>query len=132
MTPILNVLLAEDPTRAPVRPFLREIPTVAIVAEATDGRVALPLIAAHQPDVAVVDTALPGLNGFDVAERASREHPRTRVLVVSTCCYRIPRRSDAMKSSSNWGQPTKDTSFEPLNTGTLSANDIPNTITAPC
>ncbi len=84
MTPILNVLLAEDPTRAPVRPFLREIPTVAIVAEATDGRVALPLIAAHQPDVAIVDTALPGLNGFDVAERASRDHPRTRVLVVST------------------------------------------------
>jgi len=84
MTPILNVLLAEDPTRAPLRPFLREIPTVAIVAEATDGRVALPLIAAHQPDVAIVDTALPGLNGFDVAERASRDHPRTRVLVVST------------------------------------------------
>ncbi len=84
MTPMLNVLLAEDPTRAPLRPLLRKIPTVPIVAEATDGRVALPLIAAHQPDVAVVDTALPGLNGFDVAERASREHPRTRVLVVST------------------------------------------------
>jgi len=84
MTPTLNVLLAEDPTRAPLRPLLREIPTVAVVAETTDGRVALPLIAAHQPDVALVDTALPGLNGFDVAERARREHPRTRVLVVST------------------------------------------------
>jgi DNA-binding NarL/FixJ family response regulator len=83
MTPTVNVLLAEDPTRAPLRPLLREIPTVAIVAEASDGRVALPLIAAHQPDVALVDTALPGLNGFDVAERARREHPRTRVLVVS-------------------------------------------------
>jgi len=32
-----------------VRPFLREIPTVAIVAEATDGRVALPLIARINP-----------------------------------------------------------------------------------
>src|SRR5437660_5700043 len=70
MTPVLNVLLAEDPTRAPLRPLLREIPTVAIVAEATDGRVALPLIAAHQPDVALLDTALPGINGFDVAERS--------------------------------------------------------------
>src|SRR5258708_18436188 len=84
MAPILNVLPAEAPTQAPLRPLLREIPTVAIVAEATDGRVALPLIAAHQPDVALVDTALPGLNGFDVVERSRREHPRTRVLIVSS------------------------------------------------
>lgn len=84
MTATLNVLLAEDPTRSPLRPLLREIPTIALVAEATDGRVALPLIAAHQPDVALVDTALPGINGFDVVERARREHPSTRVLVVST------------------------------------------------
>ena len=84
MTATLNVLLAEDPTRAPLRPLLREIPTLAIVAETTDGRVAVPLIAAHQPDVALVDTALPGINGFDVVERARREHPRTRVLIVST------------------------------------------------
>ncbi len=84
MTQILNVLLAEDPTQAPLRPLLREIPTVAIVAEAADGRAALPVIAAHQPDVALVDTALPGLNGFDVVERSRREHPRTRVLIVSS------------------------------------------------
>ncbi len=84
MTATLNVLLAEDPSQASLRPLLREIPTVTIVAEVTDGRAALPLIAAHQPDVALVDTALPGVNGFDVAERARREHPHTRVLVVST------------------------------------------------
>src|SRR5258708_17193990 len=84
MTAILTVSLAEARTQAPLRPLLREIPTVAIVAEATDGRVALPLIAAHQPDVALVDTALPGLNGFDVVERSRREHPRTRVLIVSS------------------------------------------------
>src|SRR5260370_37823689 len=47
MTPILHVLLAEDPTQAPLPPLLREIPTVASVAEATAGRGALPLIAAH-------------------------------------------------------------------------------------
>ncbi|HEY6853341.1 MAG TPA: response regulator transcription factor [Gemmatimonadales bacterium] len=84
MSAAVQVVLAEDPSRVSLRPILREIPTVAIVAEATDGRVALPLIATHQPDVALVDTALPGMNGFDVVERAHREHPRTRVLVVST------------------------------------------------
>lgn len=84
MNTAVQVVLAEDPSRISLRSLLRDIPTVALVAEATDGRVALPLIATHQPDVAVVDTALPGVNGFDVVERARRDHPRTRVLVVST------------------------------------------------
>jgi len=84
MTATVNVLLAEDPARVSLRPVLRELPSVEIVAEATDGRAALPLIASLQPDVALVDTALPGINGFDLTERTRREHPRTRVVVVST------------------------------------------------
>src|SRR5260370_35532345 len=84
MAKIVEVLVGGDPGEGGVGGLLGEIPTVGIVAEATDGRVALPLIAAHQPDVALVDTALPGLNGFDVVERSRREHPRTRVLIVSS------------------------------------------------
>ncbi len=80
----LSVLLAEDPSRAPLRPLLRDLPGVQLVAEVSDGRAALPLIAAFQPDIALVDAALPGLNGLDLTERTRKEHPRTRVLVLST------------------------------------------------
>lgn len=84
MTTPLNVLLAEHPSRAVLRPLLRELPSIAIVAEATDGRAALPLIASLRPDIAVIDAELPGVSGFDLAEQTRREHPRTRVLVAAT------------------------------------------------
>ena len=80
----LNVLLAEDPAREPVRSLLQTLATVDVVAEASDGHTALPLLVSLQPDIALIDTELPGLSGFDVAERTRRDNLRTRVLMLST------------------------------------------------
>ncbi|TLZ36442.1 MAG: response regulator transcription factor, partial [Gammaproteobacteria bacterium] len=54
-----------------------------IVAEAADGREALRLVAAHRPDVVLMDVMMPNLNGLDAAARISRAFPRTRVVIVS-------------------------------------------------
>jgi two-component system nitrate/nitrite response regulator NarL len=56
---------------------------VEIVAEAPDGRVALAAIQEHQPDVALLDYKLPGLDGVAVTHAVVRERLRTRVLIVS-------------------------------------------------
>ena len=56
---------------------------VEIVAEAPDGRVALAAIQEHQPDVALLDYKLPGLDGVAVTHAVIRERLRTRVLIVS-------------------------------------------------
>jgi two-component system nitrate/nitrite response regulator NarL len=56
---------------------------VTVVAEAADGRETLAAIVEHDPDVALVDFRLPGLDGAAVAHAVMRDGRRTRVLIVS-------------------------------------------------
>lgn len=54
-----------------------------IVGEVSDGRAALDALLKDRPDVAFLDIAMPGMNGIEVAERAAREAPNTRVVMLS-------------------------------------------------
>jgi DNA-binding NarL/FixJ family response regulator len=81
----MRVLLADDHTlvRAGIRALLESLPDVEIVAEASDGRQALELLVAEKPDVALLDIAMPSLNGLEVAMRAAAVAPRTRLVILS-------------------------------------------------
>jgi two-component system nitrate/nitrite response regulator NarL len=57
--------------------------TIDVVAEVADGRAALDAIRELQPDVAVVDYKMPGLDGVAVANALMRDDLRTRTLLVS-------------------------------------------------
>ena len=54
-----------------------------VVGEAGDGVDALELIAAHRPDVAVVDVSMPALDGIDVVERLAAHGPDVPVVLLS-------------------------------------------------
>lgn len=84
MRPI-RVLLADDHelVRAGVRALLQKLEGVQVVAEAGDGQEALRLIKKHHPDIALLDIAMPGLNGLDVAARVVKEEPQVRVILLS-------------------------------------------------
>jgi DNA-binding NarL/FixJ family response regulator len=81
----IRVLLADDHklVRAGIRALLQTVADVEIVGEAADGREALRLVAAHQPDLALMDIAMPGLNGLDATVRIGRRFPHTRVVILS-------------------------------------------------
>lgn len=86
MTPqTIRVLLAEDHAlvRAGLCALLRNVPGIEIVAEAGDGQEALRLIREHQPDVVLLDIAMPGLNGLDVLARIKGDCPAIRVIILS-------------------------------------------------
>jgi two-component system nitrate/nitrite response regulator NarL len=57
--------------------------SVDVVAEAEDGLSALDLIRTHQPQVALLDYRMPGLDGAQVAAAVRRDELPTRVLLVS-------------------------------------------------
>jgi DNA-binding NarL/FixJ family response regulator len=80
-----TVLIADDHTlvRAGLRALLEVLPEVGTVIEASDGREALALIAAHRPTVVLMDIAMPELNGLETAALVSRDHPATRTIVLS-------------------------------------------------
>jgi len=81
----IRVLLADDHTlvRAGIRALLESIENVEVVAESGDGHEALEAITQHRPDVALLDISMPGLTGLEIAKRATKESPRTRVVMLS-------------------------------------------------
>jgi DNA-binding NarL/FixJ family response regulator len=82
----IRVLLADDRAliRGGIRALLEKIPELQIVAEASDGPEALRLIEQHQPDVALIESTISKLNGFEVTARVSKECPKVHVIVLST------------------------------------------------
>jgi len=58
-------------------------PDMEIVGEAGNGREALDLAGQLQPDVVVMDVAMPELNGIEATRRIADLSPRSRVLALS-------------------------------------------------
>jgi len=54
-----------------------------IVGEAADGQQAVRLARDRRPDVAILDFAMPVLNGLDAAREILRSCPRTRVILLT-------------------------------------------------
>ena len=80
MSPI-RILLADDHTvvRKGLRLLLESQPEFVVVADAADGREAVALAEQHRPDVAVIDIAMPVLNGIEAARQISAKLPQTAV-----------------------------------------------------
>lgn len=81
----LRILLAEDHTlvRAGIRSLLESLDGIEVVAEASDGREALRLAQAHNPDILLMDITMKELNGLEAAARLARERSATRVIILS-------------------------------------------------
>jgi len=81
----IRVLLVDDHQlfRAGIHALLQTTGDIEVVAEASDGREALPLVAAHHPDVVLLDIMMPNLNGLDATARLTHMFPRVRVIIVS-------------------------------------------------
>ena len=82
---LIRVLLADNHTlvRSGLRALLENIDGIQVVAEAGDGREALHLIAVHQPDVVLMDIAMPEMNGLEATARVVKEYPNVRVVILS-------------------------------------------------
>jgi two-component system, NarL family, response regulator NreC len=83
--PKLRVLLGDDHTlmRQGLRKIMEERPEWEVVAEVGDGREAVKKCVALKPDVAVLDVAMPLLNGIDATQQIAKKVPETKVLVLS-------------------------------------------------
>ena len=80
-----RILIADDHgiVRAGLRLLLNRIARTEVVAEAADGREAVRLAKVFQPDIVLIDVAMPLLNGLDAARQIVRENPRTGIIVLS-------------------------------------------------
>jgi DNA-binding NarL/FixJ family response regulator len=81
---VIRIVVADD--HAIVREGLRRVFTTrgfAVVADAADADAAFAAVAAHRPDVLVLDITMPGKGGWSIIERVVDASPSTRILMLS-------------------------------------------------
>lgn len=81
----IRVLLADDHVlvREGTRQLLSQEPDLLVVAEAGDGEEAVRLATETHPDVALIDIAMPKLNGIEATKQIKAISPTTAVLILS-------------------------------------------------
>ena len=81
----IRILLADDHTivRQGLRKVLEEQPDWEVVAEAGDGRDAVRQAEQVKPDVAIIDVAMPLLNGVETTRQIARRVPGVKILALS-------------------------------------------------
>lgn len=82
---LIDVVLVDDHAvvRDGVRHLLEVRPGIRVVGSFADGRAAVGFARAHPFDVAVVDVAMPGLGGIEVARQIHDACPACHVLMLS-------------------------------------------------
>ena len=80
----IRILLADDHVmfRQGLRVLLEQA-GMSVIGEASDGQEALRLAHEHTPDVAVLDIAMPSLNGLETARRLRETLPQTKIVLLT-------------------------------------------------
>ncbi len=81
----ISVLLVDDHNlvRRGFRRLLEDESDIVIAGEAGDGEQAIELASSLRPDVIVMDSALPGINGLDATRKILQKDSEARVLMLS-------------------------------------------------
>ena len=81
----IRLLLADDHAllRQGTAELLRREPDLCVVGEASDGRQAVALAQALQPDIVIMDVRMPGASGLEATRRIRESLPHIQVLVLT-------------------------------------------------
>jgi two-component system response regulator DesR len=82
----ISLLLADDQAlvRGALAALLDLEPDLSVVAEVGTGDAVVAAAEEHQPDVALLDVEMPGMDGIEATRALKEARPGTRVLIVTT------------------------------------------------
>lgn len=82
----IRILCADDHplVRKGIAWMLEMHSDMILVAEASDGAEAVELYRQHQPDVALIDLRMPGMDGITATETILREFPLARIIALTS------------------------------------------------
>lgn len=80
-----RILLADDHSmfRAGLRGLIEKEPGLEVVGEASSGMEALQLVQEHDPDMVIMDVAMPELNGIEATRQLTSELTNLRIIALS-------------------------------------------------
>jgi len=82
---VIRIILVDDHAlvREGVSRLLEAQPDMTVVGSFGEGREAIRFAAHEEPDVAIVDVAMPGASGIDIARQLHDASPDTHLLILS-------------------------------------------------
>ena len=80
-----KIVIAEDHTilREGLRALLSSAPDCRVVGEAEDGRKAIQRVEQLEPDLILMDLAMPKMNGIEAIREIKKRSPETRILALT-------------------------------------------------
>lgn len=86
----IKVIIAEDHRimREGLCALLATQQDIKVIGQAKNGLEVRPLVREHSPDVVVMDIAMPGLNGIEVARKILAESPEIKIVALSMLSQR--------------------------------------------
>jgi DNA-binding NarL/FixJ family response regulator len=81
----VKVLIADDHAvvREGTRQILEQEPDMEVVGEAEDGEEAVRLTGKARPNVAIIDIAMPGVDGIEATRQIKEQYPEVAVLILT-------------------------------------------------
>jgi two-component system response regulator NreC len=81
----IRVMIADDHTvvRQGLARMLEEQPDLKVIGEATNGQDAVEKALELKPDIAILDIAMPRMNGIEAAKRIRKRLPDTKIIILS-------------------------------------------------
>jgi DNA-binding NarL/FixJ family response regulator len=81
----IRILIADDHTivRQGLARLLEEQPDLKVIGEATNGQDAVDKTLELKPDIAILDIAMPRMNGIEAAKRIRKRLPETKIIILS-------------------------------------------------
>lgn len=85
---------------------------IEVVGDIEDGRAVLQFVQELRPDIVIMETVLPKLNGFEVARQISKDFPGTKIIALTASADR--RSVTEMLKAGASGYVTKECDFQEL------------------
>lgn len=81
----IRVLIADDHglVRAGIRALLEKHSGIEVVGEASNGSETLLMVSQHQPDIVLLDIAMPEPNGLEVVRHLLKDFAKVRCIILS-------------------------------------------------
>ncbi|MBI2884309.1 MAG: response regulator transcription factor [Candidatus Methylomirabilis oxyfera] len=100
----INALIVDDDRafRRVVRRLLEQAGDISVVGEAGDGEEAVELTQQLQPDVVLMDVAMPRVDGFEATRRIKAKRPQTKVIILTVHEEAVYRRAAGGSGADNF------------------------------
>lgn len=110
----VRILIVDDHQvlRDGLRELLDDPPNYKVIGTACDGREAAAMARKLNPDVIIIDVAMPELNGVDATKRMMEEMPNLRIIALSMHSDR--RYISSMLQAGAFGYVRKESAFEEI------------------